>query len=350
MKTITGDKSFLHPLVDKKATFMLAMSNTKTAKIKGISQAGLPGLLHLTPTLDAEFLSRGKLKSLKKLPKTKNGIPTPALISRAIHLLYPYGHIEAMDLGLKIPPKLKCPQYRFDIKPSGSIDKGANIEARTLFEKGMAFGRSYQCKEHYLILGESVPSGTTTAAASALALGYHARSLFSSSFKNVPKNIKKRTIDKALSKIKEKTDPFDILSSVGDNMLIFIAGFILGVNSRFPLILAGGTQMAAVLLVADTLAKHLDIKIDSSQLALCTTKWVAEDPNSDIDALLHMLDFPINAYYADFTFSLSHHPLLKLYDKGEAKEGVGAGGALVYGMLNGLTPAEITRQVEGLLP
>jgi NaMN:DMB phosphoribosyltransferase len=86
--------------------------------------------------------------------------------------------------------------------------------------------------------------------------------------------------------------------------------------------------------------------METSNLALCTTKWVAEDEYSDIAALLKMLSFPINAYYANFDFSLSEHPALKLYDEGEAKEGVGAGGALVYGFLNGVSKESITRQIE----
>ena len=40
---------------------------------------------------------------------------------------------------------------------------------------------------------------------------------------------------------------------------------------------------------------------------------------------------------------------LKMYDDGEAKEGVGAGGALVYGMINSLTKEQITNQIEELL-
>ena len=62
-----------------------------------------------------------------------------------------------------------------------------------------------------------------------------------------------------------------------------------------------------------------------------------------------MLDFPINAYYVDFDFSLTQHPALKLYDDGEAKEGVGAGGALMYACLNGITKEQITRKVESFL-
>lgn len=107
--------------------------------------------------------------------------------------------------------------------------------------------------------------------------------------------------------------------------------------------------MACVLLIVNRLLQMMEGTLESGQIALCTTKWVAEDPHSDIKALLEMNDFGINAYYADFDFSLSDHPALKLYDEGEAKEGVGAGGALVYALLNGITKDSITRKVESFL-
>jgi NaMN:DMB phosphoribosyltransferase len=62
-----------------------------------------------------------------------------------------------------------------------------------------------------------------------------------------------------------------------------------------------------------------------------------------------MMDFELHTYYSDFDFSNSQHPALKLYDSGEAKEGVGAGGALMYGFLNGLNKKQITSQVEEFL-
>ena len=132
-------------------------------------------------------------------------------------------------------------------------------------------------------------------------------------------------------------------------MLIFNAGFILGLNNRIPLILAGGTQMACVLLVVNKILEVMDGTIETSNLALCTTKWVNDDNNSDIKGLLELLDFKINAYYSDFDFSETNHPALKLYDDGEAKEGVGAGGAIMYGYLNGLNKTQITKQVESFL-
>ena len=350
IKNITGTSDFIESLRGKKATFMLSLSNTKTANIEGITQAGIPGMIHLTPTLDSEFLCTGEVRSLDNIAETPKGVPTPALITRGVHLLSPYGRIELLDLGLEITPKVSYFQiHNFDIKPSDNIAKGANINAKELFEKGVNFGQLYKCKDEYIILAESVPSGTTTAMATALGLGYKAENCFSSSFKNAPNHIKENTLKLALSNITNKNDIFDILSKVSDNMLIFNAGFILGLNNKIPLILAGGTQMASVLLVVNKILQLMGGTIETSNLALCTTKWVAEDKSSDIEALLNLPKFSINSYYTDFDFSLTSHPALKLYDEGEAKEGVGAGGALMYGFLNGLSKETITRKVEDFL-
>jgi NaMN:DMB phosphoribosyltransferase len=101
-----------------------------------------------------------------------------------------------------------------------------------------------------------------------------------------------------------------------------------------------------VLLIINRVLKLMGGRMETSNLALCTTKWVAEDKNSDLKALLELLSFDVNGFYADFDFSSSSHPALKLYDEGEAKEGVGAGGALMYGLINGLTQEDITKKVE----
>ena len=350
IKTILGEIDFIESLRGKRASFMLSLSNTDTINIEGITQAGIPGLIHLTPTLDSEFVCVGEVRCLENIAETPKGVPTPALMTRAVHLIKPFSYIELLDLGLKVTPKVNYfTIHDFDIKPSGSIDVGANIDAEAIFQKGINFGQNYECESEYIILGESVPSGTTTASATAEALGYDVEDKFSSSFKNVPNSIKSETIKKALSNIKDRDDLFAILSKVADNMLIFNAGFILGLNGRIKVILAGGTQMAGVLLIVNSILRYMGGEMDSSNLALCTTKWVAEDKNSDIKALLEMLDFPINAYFADFDFSSSNHPALKLYDEGEAKEGVGAGGALVYGLINGVKKEEIISQVEAFL-
>ena len=127
---LSGDTGVLHALEGKRATLMLALANTRTAEIKGLSQAGLPGKMHLTPTLDAELVATGKLRSLKKLPKTPKGIPTPALITRAVHLLSPFAHIEALDLGLRTPPKLKSNVFIASALPRRNASTKARASMR----------------------------------------------------------------------------------------------------------------------------------------------------------------------------------------------------------------------------
>lgn len=350
IKNIIGNIDFSEALRGKKATLMLALSNTQTVNIAGITQAGIPGKIYLTPTLDSEFVCTGTLRSLENIATTPKGVPTPALITRAVHMKNPFSNIELLNLGLEVSPKIDYFKiHEFGIPPSKSIALDAKIDAMGVFQRGLAFGQEYDCNDEYIILGESVPSGTTTARATCEALEYDCSALFSSSFKDVPNSIKEECIKSALEKIRSDDDLFAKLGRVSDNMQIFIAGFILGLNNKIKLVLAGGTQMASVLLIVNSILKTMGGEFDTSNLCLCTTKWVYEDDNSDIKALLELLDFKINAYYTDFDFSLSTHPALKMYDEGEAKEGVGAGGALMYGLLNGLDKATITEKVESFL-
>lgn len=351
IRTIIGSPDLAEYLRGKKAHFLLSLSNTSTAQIPGITQAGIPGLIHLTPTLDAEFLCTGEVRSLENIAETPKGVPTPALITRAVHLLRPFSEISLLDLGVAEKPKVDYfKRYDFGIFPSGRIDEGAGIAALELFEKGVRFAQEFTPKGEYVVLAESVPGGTTTAAATAVALGYDVEEKFSSSFKNTPDSIKQRVIAQALANASEARDLFERLSLVSDNMLIFNAGFILGLqNHNITTVLAGGTQMAALLLLIDTVIRSMEGTIRKGSLTLWTTPWIANDADSDIRGLLEMLSFEIDACYAEFDFSLSDHSALKLYDEGEAKEGVGAGGALVYATLNGLSQEEITRTVESLL-
>ncbi|NCB11348.1 MAG: TIGR00303 family protein [Erysipelotrichia bacterium] len=350
-ETILGKVDFLEFLRGKKATFLLSASVTKTCEIPNISQAGIPGLLYLTPTLDAEFLCTKQVRSMPNIAQTPKGVPTPALITRAVHELNAFSNIEILNLGLEVLPEINYFKiHDFDIKPSRRIDDGARINAMEIFQKGIEFAQSYRTNDDYVILAESIPAGTTTANATALALQYECEGYFSSSYKNNPSDIKNKTIEDALKRIDLNDDLFDKLGFISDNMIIFNAGFILGSRANnLKVILAGGTQMAAVLLVVNSILRSMDGQIDSSNIALCTTKWINKDENSNIKALLEQLDFPINAYASDFDFSLSAHPALKLYDEGEAKEGVGCGGALCYGAINGLTKEQITKKIESFL-
>ena len=345
MKTYNIFTNEADALTEGKADFLLAASVTKTCEIEGITQAGIPGKIPYTPTLDAEFIVSEQLFSMPEIAETPSGVPTPALITRAVHNLNPLSSIEILDLGLEVKPQ-NVPLHSFGITPSKSIAKGANIDAKAVFFKGMEFGRSYELKGNYLILGESTPSGTTTAAASVLALGYPCENDFSSSFLHVPNSIKKGTIDAALSLLDEGMSKFEKLSLVSDNMLLFCAGFLLEASRRFHIVLAGGTQMAAVLLIADALREDVLMRLKSENITLATTAWVAEDKKSDIKHILEQLSYTPHAISTTLSFADAEIAVLKKYDEGEAKEGVGAGAALAYAQANGVSNKEVVEAIE----
>ncbi len=331
-----------------KADFLLAASVTRTCEIEGITQAGIPGKIPLTPTLDAEFLVTGKVFSLANMAETATGIPTPGLITRAVHTLTPFSDLKIIDLGLDALPQ-QIDVEALGLTPSPSITDETAFDAKAVFEKGKAYAKSYRPTGDYVILGESTPAGTTTAQAAVMALGLETDGLFASSFKEAPLAIKKTTIAKALSKIRPNMSIYEKLGHTADQTLLFSAGFMLEASKRFKVVLAGGTQMAAALLIADRLSTKEEIWFDPRNITLCTTGWIARDGASNINALLKQLSFRVKAVYAAFLYEDAVIPVLRLYDEGEAKEGVGAGAAIAYGYMQGLTQQQITARVEALM-
>ena len=348
MKTLNIFTNKEDSLPEGKADFLLGASITKTCKIEGITQAGIPGKIALTPTLDAEFITNEKVFSLGNIAETPAGVPTPALITRGVHNLNPFACVDILDLGLELQPQMTS-THNFDINPSDSIATGANIDAKDIFSKGMKFGREYELKGSYLILAESTPAGTTTATASCLALGYACKNDFSSSFLNATDSIKSETIRQAVRQTNKEMDNFDKLNIVSDNMLLFCAGFLLEASRRFHIVLAGGTQMAACLLIADKLKEDVLMRLKSDNITLATTGWVANDPSSDIKHLLSLLSYTPHAIYTEFSFENAEIPVLKKYDEGEAKEGVGAGASLAYANRNGHTQKQVLDSIELLM-
>ena len=332
-----------------KADFLLSCAVTYTCEIEGLTQAGIPGKIPLTPTLDAEFISTGEVYSLEDLAETASGIPTPALLTRAVENLVGFSALNILDLGLHVKPKnlSNCIDFNLSATPSISSDK--SFDAKEVFEKGREFAKVYKLKGDYLILGESTPSGTTTAQASLTALGYDVHGFFASSFKEAPLSLKESTINSALLKLTPSMNSFKKLSHTSDATLMFCAGFILEASKRFNVVLAGATQMASVLLIADKLSTLYQIHFDYRKLHLCTTKWIAKDGASNINALLSQLNFRVKAMYADFLYEDANIPVLKLYDEGEAKEGVGCGAAIAYGYCRNITQKEITAEVERMM-
>ena len=104
--------------------------------------------------------------------------------------------------------------------------------------------------------------------------------------------------------------------------------------------------MAACLLIADKLREDVLMQLKSNNITLATTGWVMHDKHSNIKHLLSLLSYTPHAIYTEFSFTHTEIEILKKYDEGEAKEGVGAGAALAYVNQNGQTNKELLEAIE----
>jgi len=110
-----------------------------------------------------------------------------------------------------------------------------------------------------------------------------------------------------------------------------------------PVLMAGGTQMGAVLAVVKALNPNV---IDN--IAIGTTRWIIMDKTADLKGIITQIaDVPIFA--ADLDFSQSRFEGLRAYEAGVVKEGVGAGGATIAAMAKSqgsITKDTLLREIE----
>ena len=91
-------------------------------------------------------------------------------------------------------------------------------------------------------------------------------------------------------------------------------------------ILAGGTQMTAVLALAET------IGYDKDRTALGTTSYIVDDKNANlVDIVKSVSDIPVISIIPKLEDSKFSG--LRAYSEGVVKEGVGAGGSMIASML-----------------
>lgn len=307
--------------------FVVVVGTTDVSLIPGISVAGAsPELTHLTPALDVEYLVAGRPLTLDVIPVTPQGIPTPALVTRAVAYDVPKLVINA---GSRWAPKV--PYVELGGEPGRDIRFFPAISreaAENIVQRGRVLGRELG-RLGVVYIGESIPGGTTTAMAILVALGYDAWGRTSSASPNNPKELKAAVVKKALERAGRPLDPLEAARQVGDPVHIALAAVALGVaeGGGTP-VLAGGTQMAA----AAALYKALGG--DISKVHLATTRWIAEDKNADFWGLVEEVGVK-NVHVANVSFAASRHPGLRAYEEGYVKEGVGMGGALFYAQLVG---------------
>ncbi|MFT4946211.1 MAG: hypothetical protein ACI8TL_000444 [Natronomonas sp.] len=298
---------------------LLVGGATETALIDGISAAGAdPELMKDTPAVDLELVEYGRSAG-RPVPVSPAGCPTPAVITRAARELLGFDSL-AVDAGLDsdtaVPTVDLGGAVGADIREQTAVPEAAEIVAA-----GKRVGRALP--DDRVLIGESIPGGTTTALGVLSALGE--RATVSSSLPENPVGLKERVVregkeSSGLADGDAAGEPIRALETMGDPVLAAVAGLTSGAaESGTELTLAGGTQLAA----AAALVRHAGI---DAALELATTSFVARDESAAIRRLADDLDLELTV--TDPGFEQGGHPALSGYVAGEAKEGVGMGGVL----------------------
>jgi uncharacterized protein (TIGR00303 family) len=340
-------EAFLKRIEGKKPLFVCVIGSTETAKIPGLSAAGkYPELTEFTPAADVELLLLGSCKCIKGVPVTPEGIPTPALITKSALRLADIPSL-VVSSGVKIKPL--APYLELGGRAGGDIRTGKAVEdAEEILLRAKIAGENLSKVAEYLVVGESIPGGTTTALGVLSAMGIDAKGKVSSSMPSNPHHLKMKVVEEGLRAAKIEfgalaSNPLKAVSCVGDPMMTAFAGLVLGAACRVPVLMAGGTQLGAVLAVVKAFDRSV---LDN--VAVGTTRWIIEDKSADLKGIIAQIaNIPILA--ADLDFSCSRFDGLRAYERGFVKEGVGAGGAAIAAVAKSkgaITTAVLLEEVE----
>jgi len=321
------------------ATLLLAAGTSATAAIPGISAAGAdPEARRWTPTADAEVLAAGAPVTAPAVPQSPTGCPTPAVVSRAVRELVDFDLV-ALDAGLAEPPGVDAVDV--GAMPGGDVrDADPVPDAGSVLERARELGAAIDAE--HVLLAETIPGGTTTAMGVLAALGE--RSAVSSSLPTNPIERKRAAVDAGLAASGlERGDlagqPREAVRRMGDPVLATLAGVAMGVGAEARVTLAGGTQLAA----AGALVRHAAV---DRPLALATTRYVACDESASVRTLAADLGLDLRVTDPEFE---SAEAGLDRFAAGEAKEGVGMGGALALAVDRGVGPGAVADRAATVL-
>ncbi|MBR2254923.1 MAG: TIGR00303 family protein [Candidatus Methanomethylophilaceae archaeon] len=308
--------------------FTCTVANTRTSTIPGVSDAGdTPELTMFTPAADAELLVNGKVTCMKGIPINPGGIPTPATLTKAALELSGMAYF-IVNAGCEVEPFV--PYFDMGGECGEKIVTGNSVKnVRKVYEKGYMLGESLARDHDYVIISESCAGGTTTALAVMMAMGVLKENLVSSSSPKNPKELKSRLVKEALSAAgiepgELKDDPLRAIQCVGDPMMPANIGILCGAAKSVPVIVGGGTQLAAVMAGAKVLHPEL-----VGNFMQGTTRWLMNDPNSSMSRIMDSISDRIPIVYANVDYTDSPYEGLQAYEWGFIKEGVGCGGASV---------------------
>ena len=332
--------------------FYLVIAGTETSQIEGISAAGTNSKARRKTALaDAEFLLFGPSKDHKyKLPFLNAGV-TPALISYVCSKLICACPI-VIPIGIKEKPYFSHLDVENSLAgPAKCLSTGKSMNKErvlSLYKKGFEIGKS---TKQSIFISESVPGGTTTAQAVMEAFGLNVNNLIGSSLINPPRALKTKVIKAGLANanLKNKFDSLDVISSVGDPFQAFSMGLLIGARlAKQSVVLSGGSQMLAVILLALELIDSKDKQEFIEFVFIATTGWLVKD-----DSLGDLLDL-INEKHnvnllglaSSLNFKSSRYKELSDYEIGYVKEGVGAGGISILALLKGFSNEEIVSRCQ----
>lgn len=318
------------------ATFVLVAGTTETAGIDGVSAAGVdPEAMRYTPAADAEIVACGEPVLSPAVPVSPSGCPTPALVTRAVRELVGFEAL-VVDAGLPTeiaPPALSTGAPGGDVRDPEPVPGAADV-----FGEARAVGREFPGER--VVVGESVPGGTTTALGVLTALGEDYA--VSSSLPENPLPLKRSAVAEGLAASDVDAGdlagrPLDALRRMGDPVLATVAGLGRGaLESGVDVTLAGGTQMLA----AAALLRHAGVE---DALAVATTSFVADDESADVRAAAE--DFGVDLVVTDPGFDRSEHVAMRRFREGEGKEGAGMGGALSLADRAGVPPSAVRTRI-----
>lgn len=340
----SSDRSAVRSFSAKNPVFACVISYTATSEIPGLTVAGAnPELVKYTPAADAEFLYYGRCRCIDVVPATPDGKPTPALITRAA--LYAADMpLLVVDAGAKVKPSI--PFVSLGVEPGRNIaeqDAMEEASVRKAFDLGETLGRQLAKMSDLVVVGESIPGGTTTALAVLSALGIDAKFKVSSSMPENPHELKNRIVASALKRVGVIESPFEAIAACGDPMMPSVAGIASGaIEAGTRVMLAGGTQMSAVVAIMARLGKPL------GRLCIGTTSYVAKDPSADLAGLVRAAR-RVQIFSCDLHLGESIKPGLQAFAKGFVKEGVGAGGASIAAMIKSkgkITGKKLLKAIE----
>ena len=354
----------------RRSRTLLLLAATDTAAVPGISAAGASPQARLgTAAADAELLLLGPGgRRCHALPPLPAGV-SPALISHVV--LSQLGLLErtrVLDLGCAIAaavPHLRLPGLE-SAGPARCLSTGqalAPARVAALVQRGSAWGRRLDPAEP-LLLAECVPGGTTTALAVLEGLGVAAAGLVSGSLRQPAHGLKAALVAQGLAAASFEAadltgvahppafaDPLNVLAALGDPMQAFAAGLVGAAAARgTPVLLAGGSQMAAVLALALALAEPGQRPALADRLVVATTAWVAEEAGSNLALLLERIgarwQVRPRLEVAALRFHGCSSAALRDYERGYVKEGVGAGGLALLWQLAGRQPGALAEACD----